>query len=252
MIPSTPPSIDRLYDLLATQATQPLTTAEANELRLLQTKWPHIEADELELAAAAIVAATATPSEPLAPELLARLQHDADRHFGIVELRTPSVAPPKRSWSNWLGWMVAACLLTTTSLLGWQLMQSDRSPLSLVQLRQDLLARGATRFVSADQRSEAIWDGATQRGVMRLTGLPTNDPTQSQYQLWIVDAGRSQPEPVDGGVFDVSKGEALIPIKAVLAVRSPKAFAITTESPGGVVVSDRGRRGEFVAVMTTQ
>ena len=45
--------------------------------------------------------------------------------------------------------------------------------------------------------------------------------------------------PVDGGVFDVSgKGEVVIPIRAVLPVHGPSAFAITLEQPGGVVVSD--------------
>lgn len=71
---------------------------------------------------------------------------------------------------------------------------------------------------------------------MRLTGLPVNTPTLTQYQLWIVDPARD-PGRVDGGVFDVAGGEVIVPIDAKLAVRSPAAFAITREKAGGVVVS---------------
>jgi len=74
---------------------------------------------------------------------------------------------------------------------------------------------------------------------MRLVGMPTNDRSQSQYQLWIVDPDVDK-HPVDGGVFDIDKttGELIIPIDAKLAVQNPAAFVITEERPGGVVVSD--------------
>jgi anti-sigma-K factor RskA len=62
-----------------------------------------------------------------------------------------------------------------------------------------------------------------------------------QYQLWIFDGGRDQRYPVDGGVFDVPTNatEVVIPIHAALPVLSAKAFAVTVEKPGGVVVSGR-------------
>ena len=73
---------------------------------------------------------------------------------------------------------------------------------------------------------------------MRLAGLVANDPGTAQYQLWIVDPERDQ-RPVDGGVFDVPSGggEVIIPIDPKLRIKSPAAFAITLEKPGGVVVS---------------
>ncbi|MEM6937746.1 MAG: anti-sigma factor, partial [Pseudomonadota bacterium] len=80
------------------------------------------------------------------------------------------------------------------------------------------------------------WDNATQQGVMRLTGLPVNDPTELQYQLWIVDPLRDS-NPIDGGVFNITEGENLVAIDAKLEVIRPKAFALTLEQPGGVVVS---------------
>ena len=75
---------------------------------------------------------------------------------------------------------------------------------------------------------------------MRFRGLPANDPTNQQYQLWIFDENQDEKYPIDGGVFDVNKdGEVIIPIDAKINVKNPKMFAVTKEKPGGVVVSDR-------------
>nr|MDJ0975527.1 anti-sigma factor [Planctomycetota bacterium] len=86
---------------------------------------------------------------------------------------------------------------------------------------------------------DAVWNVKAQSGYLRFKGLKANDPTKAQYQLWIVDPGRDA-EPVDGGVFDIPEGqdEVVIPIDAKLAVTDPKAFVITLEQPGGVVVSE--------------
>lgn len=119
--------------------------------------------------------------------------------------------------------------------------------------RQELLAlQGTTRTdfartkdpASVTASGDVVWHSGLQRGFMRIRGLAANDPTTSQYQLWIFDAERGDTYPVDGGVFDVTtdaNGEAIIPIEAKLAVRKAKLFAITVERPGGVVVSKRER-----------
>ncbi len=87
-----------------------------------------------------------------------------------------------------------------------------------------------------------LWSSELQAGVMKLQGLAVNDPTEAQYQLWIIDETREGP-PVDGGVFNVTTDgqELVIPIDAKLLVGKPKAFAITVERPGGVVVSAQER-----------
>jgi anti-sigma-K factor RskA len=86
-------------------------------------------------------------------------------------------------------------------------------------------------------RGDVVWDNATQTGYMRLVNMPVNDPSSSQYQLWIVDPTRDE-HPVDGGVFDIdARGEVIVPIDGKLAINAPAAFAITEEQPGGVVVS---------------
>ena len=84
-----------------------------------------------------------------------------------------------------------------------------------------------------------MWDPATQRGFAHFVGLAPNDPALRQYQLWIFDGSRDKRYPVDGGVFDIPAAatEAVIPIHAALPVMSAKAFAVTVEKPGGVVVS---------------
>ena len=71
------------------------------------------------------------------------------------------------------------------------------------------------------------------------SGIPANDPTQAQYQLWIVDPARDPDAPVDGGVFDIPAdgSPVVIPIAAKLALNNPQAFVITLEQPGGVVKS---------------
>jgi len=85
---------------------------------------------------------------------------------------------------------------------------------------------------------EVIWNDEKQEGYMSLENLAVNDPTQNQYQLWIVDPERDE-LPVDGGVFDITEkdGKQIIPIRNALAINKPVAFVITLEQPGGVVKS---------------
>ncbi|MFK8052301.1 MAG: anti-sigma factor [Woeseiaceae bacterium] len=86
---------------------------------------------------------------------------------------------------------------------------------------------------------DVVWNNDQQRGFLRLQNLQANNPLVSQYQLWIVDPERDS-NPVDGGVFDIPRdvSEIVIPIDAKLPILNPAAFAITSERPGGVVVSD--------------
>lgn len=93
-----------------------------------------------------------------------------------------------------------------------------------------------------DAIGSVVWNNAEQAGFMKFAGLPVNDPSEFQYQLWIFDSERDEKYPVDGGVFDIAdSGETLVPIAAKLNVSNPTLFAITIEQPGGVVVSSRKR-----------
>lgn len=245
MTPTDPPAIGRLYDLLARRATEPLAPAEEAELREVQAKWPHVEPDEMDAVAALIQAATATPSEPPA-DVMFRLESAA------VAPHTRPARPRagrRWPWGATVGWAVAACLLVVVGLLARDRWGRTTSP---VAEREKLLTSGAKRFPAKPVETltgDVVWDTATQRGVLSVTGLPPNDPARKQYQLWIVDAGRTHKEPVDGGVFDVGPdGRAVVAIKPALAIRNPVLFAVTEEPPGGVVVSERGREGKFEVV----
>jgi Anti-sigma-K factor rskA len=97
--------------------------------------------------------------------------------------------------------------------------------------------KGSTDGAYAGVSGDVVWSDSRQLGYLRIAGLPANDRRRAQYQLWIVAPERDT-HPVDGGVFDVAgSGESIVAIHAKLDVRAPKAFAITLEQPGGVVVS---------------
>ncbi|HSO33440.1 MAG TPA: anti-sigma factor [Labilithrix sp.] len=124
------------------------------------------------------------------------------------------------------------------------------APESAAQLRDKLLAvAGTVRAEWAATKDpggrsaggEVVWNKDQQRGTMTFRGLARNDPSRTQYQLWIFDKARDDKYPVDGGVFDVDaeSGDVVVPIRAALPVSTPTLFAITIEKPGGVVVSKR-------------
>lgn len=124
------------------------------------------------------------------------------------------------------------------------------APKTAAEEREALLARAgtvrtdwsATKDPSAKGASgDVVWNAAEQKGYMRFRGLEKNDPRAAQYQLWIFDKTRDDKYPVDGGVFDVSGDEVVVPITARLSVADAALFAVTVEKPGGVVVSKRER-----------
>ncbi len=90
---------------------------------------------------------------------------------------------------------------------------------------------------------DVVWDPIAQRGYIRFVGLPRNDRTAEQYQIWIVDATRDPRYPVDGGVFDSpsARRRVIVAIRPAVPVRRARAFMITLEKAGGVVVSARER-----------
>jgi hypothetical protein len=88
---------------------------------------------------------------------------------------------------------------------------------------------------------EVVWSPKRQEGYMTFDGMPANDPSAHQYQLWVFDAERDERFPVDGGVFDIPEGPGpvVVPIRTPIPVGRAQLFAVTLEAPGGVVVSDR-------------
>ncbi|MEM7704384.1 MAG: anti-sigma factor [Pseudomonadota bacterium] len=205
------------------------------------------EVDEYTAAALDRLMEDATPLPPLPPELAAKVINEGEAMVsGFV---SPPTHQPERKrslrwWQNPLpAWGAAiACLVLA---LGITLGPADDGVSSPLELDAALAGNADAVELSwqgmGDPAFDGVvgyvrWDNATQQGVMRLTGLPVNDPTELQYQLWIVDPLRDS-NPIDGGVFNITEGENLVAIDAKLEVIRPKAFALTLEQPGGVVVS---------------
>lgn len=151
------------------------------------------------------------------------------------------------------GWAAAAALLVGLLTMTHRVseLENGRATVQSPETRMTQLLYVASDVVDlawaplgAGKRlgGSVVWSDERNEGYMKLKGLPVNDPSVSQYQLWIfrgTDPG-AEPHPVDGGVFDITEtGEVVVPISAKLAVGRAGTFAVTVEKPGGVVVSER-------------
>lgn len=89
-------------------------------------------------------------------------------------------------------------------------------------------------------KGDIVWSNKSQKGFIKISGMPINDPLQKQYQIWIIDPIKYK-QPVDGGVFNIKivGKDIIIPINPKLPISNAKGFAITIEQPGGVVVSSQ-------------
>lgn len=169
---------------------------------------------------------------------------------GIEPGGTPSAdRVTRREWIAWAS--VAAIALIAVGFNFLKPVQTFVSTDTPQKLRLRLLSSADDVIVTqwgpgktklpGTASGDVVWSTSSQQGVMRFVGLPINDPSIDQYQLWIIDPSRDD-EPVDGGVFDIATGgESLVAIDAKLNVIDPVAFAITIEQPGGVVVSTQER-----------
>lgn len=235
-----------LVDLLVEQATAGLDPAAAAELEQRLLAYPGIGADAFAPAVAALALTTRRGAEPLPEALRARLLEQGARAIPTRIVPPTRLAPPARP----LAWFAAAAAIVL-AIAGWYprlaappAARPDALRAALLFARPGLLRAQFTPTADPGGQGasgDVVWDPATQTGYLRLRRLAGNDPRQSQYQLWIFDAGRDDRYPVDGGVFDIPAGsaEVVVPIHARLAVGRPALFAVTIERPGGVVVSGR-------------
>ncbi|MFV8750112.1 anti-sigma factor [Nannocystaceae bacterium ST9] len=173
-------------------------------------------------------------------------ESQAASRTGVVELRRPSQTANIAAYASAIA---AVIVLGIAIYLFTQRDRGAEDDLEAIQAQLEgagdklewSFAAQADPAVGESAGGSVVWSSDLQAGVMTLRGLAINEPTDAQYQLWIIDETR-EGAPVDGGVFDVTgEGDVTIPIDAKLLVGRPKAFAITVERPGGVVVSAQER-----------
>jgi hypothetical protein len=246
----------RFDELLADRALQGLDAHECAEFsEMLAAKTGEdLLADEL-AAAAADLAWAPKSLEPLPAMLRGKLLADAAKHFdapGERASETPILPGPgsgaptsvmRPSQATWAPWLAAAAALVVALIGWWPRLTGEGPPPNVIAEVEDAADARTVAFgpstLTPDAQGAVVWSQSRQQGFVRVRGLPRNDATREQYQLWILD-GR-QENPIDGGVFDVTGDELVLAIDAKLAVAELKGFAITLERPGGVVVSKLDR-----------
>ncbi|MEO8438851.1 MAG: anti-sigma factor [Spartobacteria bacterium] len=184
--------------------------------------------DQLDHAAATL--AHAAPPRPLPPEL---------REKVLAQVRSEkSVAFPRRS--NWIPWAAAAALALTCSYLvaerGGLKKQVTRLEKRDIFAQIQIASLNSKLENAPDANAVVVWDEKKQRGILKVTKLPPNDPNRD-YQLWLVDPRYK--DPVDGGVFHVSNdGTLRVPFQPASPVREAQGFAISLERKGGVTKAE--------------
>ena len=248
----------RLQELAAGYSLGDLSEAETQEIKSYDQKIfvAMVERSDEAAARTFLTFQGSIPSDAMPEELSQRLKHMAqgfleksiDDGPAKVELATFNVAPSSVGFREIVAWLCMAASVAI-ALCVW-IPGRPEPKTSMLVLRDNLIAKSRDLIRSkwesptpmpAQERGDVVWSSSAQEGYMTIRGLPVNDKSKEQYQLWIIDPTRDE-KPVDGGVFDISNTtESIIPIRAKLQVDMPTLFAITVEKPGGVVVSDQKR-----------
>lgn len=250
---------DRILMLLAGEALGDLSPEEQTELDALAEGLSSADRACMELSAGALASCSGFEEPPA--HLSERLLADArDTPLGgpaaFTEAKpeaasnlasSHTAAPNLLSFGGWLA--AAACLLVafvvatvrTPEPLAVNATADIRYANFLQQSPADMVEYEWAGVAQPGAGGKVVWSDEAQEGYMVFQGLAANDPSVEQYQLWIFDGGRSEPQPVDGGVFDIKNadGETVVAIDPKILVREGAWFAVTVEQPGGVVVSDQ-------------
>lgn len=263
---------DLMLDLLCKKALSGLTDDEERQLSELEKASGHVEdAESIALTVAALcLAGLGHSSTELPRNLQSRIAAEAERYFDERKgersvnpppIAAPIVKPAGSSLFGWLGWAAAAAACVVLAINIYSTRSGPRvaandppviqrpGELTPAQMRERLiqtapdLARGdfgPGNVRSVEPSGDVVWSDAKRAGYLRFTNLPKNDPSKETYQLWIFDETQDEKTPIDGGTFNVTAdGEVIVPIDAKLDPHNTRAFAVTIEKPGGVVVSKR-------------
>ncbi|MEI2695094.1 MAG: anti-sigma factor [Saprospiraceae bacterium] len=163
----------------------------------------------------------------------------------------------KKSYRNMLYRSIAAVAIPFIIISSYLWMNYQSSQIEVLQLNQKLNEQTALRvqdslnLVDCNSRLEILrnkdakkilmkgtpvapqafatiyYDTLSHKTYLDVVDLP-KPPTQKQYQLWAIVAGK----PVDLGVFDLNDKQTAF--KEIEFVQDAQAFAITLEPSGGV------------------
>ena len=269
MIDKPLPENDRLLDLLATYATDSLSSDEESELKVLLEQEDGVTESEFEFAAAAMHLAMEDENESLSDDLVEKILADSNDFFERVTATAQVAATPapqpqaapapvvvQKSGIHpreILAWIAAVAAILFAMLKPADvIVESEPTNLTAEKSDEEKLEdlRGIDETLDLEWAPQddatvegtsgrIVWNTGEQQGFMEINNLQQNDPTKFCYQLWIFD--EDQKHPIDGGVFNITKKSQLIPIDAKIDVSKVKMFAVTVEKPGGVVVSEKER-----------
>jgi len=244
---------------------KPRSPSEARELEILELTAASLHIALLEEEAAIEPMPTALKrklsTSAANPDLTNSASAPQPLSAGASEDADASGPLPISLWRRaaFTGWAAAAAL-AIVAVFGWLRADAPRENPGAPErpTYAQLVEGGGTKLAWTDWSMEGedpeiagvqgdvVWDPKTGRGYMRFVGLPVNDPSEMQYQLWIIDArygDDAMGQRVSGGVFNATAdGEIIVPIDPARPVDDPVAFALTIERPGGVWNSTMQRR----------
>lgn len=202
-----------------------------------------LQLERAALLAAAATGATRASAQPMRQQLYARLLEAGLAFEQPLQAPAPSTQRQPAPSRRILPFLLGAAAGIAASWFAFA--PADAQPVG--DRRAEFLANGrharlewkpGASHAHGTVRGDVVWCTERQEGYLRIDGLEPL-PEGKQYQLWIVDADR-EGAPVDGGLFDLAtRDENVVPIEAKLPVRAAKAFVVTVEPRGGVVVSER-------------
>ena len=245
---------ERLLDLLVLESTQKLSLDEQREINELLDLFPEYTQDYIhEMTALAQVSFYSQDNfnnEALPKQMRKRILHAYKSELGqstlmdyINHYMRAFFYKPQYAWTL----TVMMTIGLSFAMIEFRTYDSNFRYLPLKRVVLENTADDMIQFPWHSRSNslesvsgDIIWTDEGQIGFIIIAGLPMNDPTQNQYQVWILDP-LNHKQPVDGGVFDVTQADKtlIIPINPKLPISKAVGFAITLEQPGGVVVSNQ-------------
>lgn len=240
---------ERLLELLSIRAAEGVSPEQSVEIDALLRDHPDVDPAIFDLpAAGAWLAQHQGALEEMPADLAGRIEAAAIRAGrsagGEVAGR---IDPGPWRMLAITGWLAAAAAIAFGIFTALRPVPVQPVP-GLAERRAGLLAAGgdvrtvawsgATPSVTGVS-GDVVWSDQRGEGYARVSGLPVNDTQTTQYQLWVFDPTRPNPDqPVHAGVFDVpaGAGEVIVPISPSLRTKSVAVFAVSREKPGGSVL----------------